>query len=262
MMKQHQLLLILTLGLIYSCQNSIPKSKSETSLQEVSFYTSDSIQIIGDLYELDKTATTLLLFHQGGSNARAEYGPIIPRLIENGFNILAIDQRMGGQTYGNYNRTIAQIRDHSFANPYSYCDAYNNLEAALNYILESKFTGKKVIWGSSYSAALAIQLAANHPKDISGVLAFSPASGRSMTDCQPNIYFDKLTPPLLLLRPSSELQNENAKAQFELAVQHGHQTYLAEQGVHGSSMLVEERVGNNVEKNWSAVSRFLEAFRE
>lgn len=253
---------MLALGLIYSCQNGASKDKSEASPQEISFYTSDSIQIIGDLYELNKTATTILLFHQGGSNARAEYGPIIPRLIDKGFNVLAIDQRMGGQTYGNYNRTIANIPNHSFENPYTYCDAYNNLEAALNYIIQSNFTGKKIAWGSSYSASLAIQLAANHAKDISGVLAFSPASGRSMTDCQPNIYFDKLTPPLLLLRPSSELQNENAKAQFELAVQHGHQTYPAEQGVHGSSMLVEERVGNDVEKNWSAVSRFLEAFRE
>lgn len=254
--------MILPLGLINSCQSGIPKSKLETSPQEISFYTNDSIQIMGDLYELNKTATTILLFHQGGSNARAEYGSIIPRLIENGFNILAIDQRMGGQTYGNYNRTIANIPDHSFANPYTYCDAYNNLEAALNYIIQSKFTGKKVLWGSSYSASLAIQLAATHPKDISGVLAFSPASGGAMADCPPTVYFEKLTLPLLLLRPSSELQNEKAKAQFELAIQNGHQTYIAEQGVHGSSMLVEERVGTGVEENWSVVSRFLEAIRE
>lgn len=253
---------MMALGLIYSCQEEASNDKSEANPRKISFFTSDSIQIIGDLYKLDKTATTLLLFHQGGSNARAEYGPIIPRLIKRGFNILAIDQRMGGQTYGNYNRTLAQIPDHSFANPYSYCDAYNNLEAALNYITRSEFTGKTVVWGSSYSASLAIQLAANHPKDISGVLAFSPASGRPMANCLPDVYFDKLTSPLLILRPSSELQNEKAKAQFELATQNGHQTYVAENGVHGSSMLVEERVGTSVEENWSVVSQFLEAIRD
>ena len=129
-------------------------------------------------------------------------------------------------------------------------------------IIQSNFTGKKIVWGSSYSASLAIQLAANYGKDISGVLAFSPASGRSMASCLPNEYFDQLASPLLLLRPSSELQNEQVKAQLELAAENGHQTYVAEHGVHGSSMLVEERVGTGVEENWLVVSRFLETVRE
>jgi len=229
--------------------------------KEISFITSDSIKIFGDLYEIDKTSPVILLFHQGGSNAKAEYGPIIPKLVDKGFNILAIDQRMGGQIYGNYNRTLTNISDHSFGNPYTYCDAYNNLESALNFIISLEFTGNKIVWGSSYSASLAIQLANKNQDKINGVLAFSPASGGSMKDCLPDPYFETLKVPLLLLRPPNEMENENVKAQFELAKANGHQTYAAKHGVHGSSMLVRERVENNVSETWKVVTTFLEKIR-
>lgn len=250
--------------LLASCQNKIKKEINDESVnidKEISFYTTDSIKIFGDLYEVDKTATTVLLFHQGGSNARGEYGLIVPKLIEKNFNVLTIDQRMGGQAYGNYNRTLANIPSNNFGDGYGYCDAYNNLEGALRFILSSGFTGNKIIWGSSYSASLAIQLANQNQDKINAVLAFSPASGGSMKDCLPNPYFETLKIPLLLLRPPNEMENENAKSQFELARLNGHQTYIAKYGVHGSSMLVKERVGNDVDETWKVVNTFLEENR-
>lgn len=246
--------------MLCSCKNEIKKETSyETNdVKEISFYTTDSIKIFGDLYELDKKEKTILLFHQGGSNARGEYAPIIPSLTEKGYNILAIDQRVGGQYYGNYNRTLANIPTNIFGDGYGYCDAYNNLESALDFIIDTGFSGDKIIWGSSYSASLAIQLANNRQNDIHGVLAFSPASGGSMKDCLPDEYFETLKRPLLILRPPSEMESENSKLQFELATTYNHQTYVPKNGVHGSSMLVEERVGNNVEETWAVVLSFLE----
>jgi len=247
-----------------SCKDGMKKESSgETgNIQEINFYTPDSIKIFGDLYELDKKENTILLFHQGGSNARGEYATIIPKLIEKGYNILAIDQRVGGQFYGNYNRTLANIPTNSFGDGYGYCDAYNNLESALDYIIDSGFTGNKIIWGSSYSASLAIQLANNRQNDIHGVLAFSPASGGSMKDCLPGKYFESLKLPLIILRPPNEMESENSKLQFELANKYGHQTYAAKNGVHGSSMLVKERVGNDVEETWKVVYAFLNKIGE
>ena len=246
--------------ILCSCKNEIKKGTSyETNnVKEISFYTADSIKIFGDLYELDKKEKTILLFHQGGSNARGEYGPIIPSLIEKGYNILAIDQRVGGQYYGNYSRTLANIPSNIFGDGYGYCDAYNNLESALDFIIDAGFSGDKIIWGSSYSASLAIQLANNRQSDIHGVLAFSPASGGSMKDCLPDPYFETLKRPLIILRPPSEMENEKSKLQFDLATMHNHQTYVPKHGVHGSSMLVEERVGNDVEETWAVVLSFLE----
>ncbi|WP_340073945.1 hypothetical protein [Leptobacterium sp. I13] len=246
--------------ILCSCKNEAKKETSNevTNVKEISFYTSDSIQIFGDLYELDKKGKTILLFHQGGSNARGEYAPIIPNLIEKGYNILAIDQRVGGQYYGSYNRTLANIPTNSFGDGYGYCDAYNNLEGALDFIIDSGFSGAKIIWGSSYSASLAIQLANNRQNDINGVLAFSPASGGSMKDCLPDKYFETLKIPLILLKPPNEMESENSKLQFDLANKYSHQTYVPKNGVHGSSMLVKERVGSEVKDTWAIVLAFLE----
>ena len=257
--------IVISAILLVACQAEVKvdtgKEDKKEMPQEISFDTPDNLKIFGDLYELDKKGTTILLFHQGGSNARGEYVKIIPRLIKEGFNILAIDQRMGGQIYGNYNRTIANIPDNSFANNYTYCDAFNNLSGAFDYLTNLGFTGKKILWGSSYSASLAIQLAHKRQKEVNGVLAFSPAAGGSMQACSPNQYFETLKVPLLLLRPPNEMKNENSIAQFDLANQYNHQTYIAQYGNHGSSMLVEERVGQKVEDNWEVVLSFLNKYR-
>lgn len=263
-MKPQLLILAGLLLVFYSCQNANNKGvmNKDTNARQISFFTPDSIEIFGDLYESDKKEDIILLFHQGGSNARGEYGPIIPRLLEKEVNILAIDQRMGGQFYGSYNRTIANIPDHSFDNPYNYCDAYNNLESALDFVISSGFTGKKIVWGSSYSASLAIQLANKNQKDISGVFAFSPAYGDPMKECLPDKYLETLNIPLLILRPPSEMENESAQKQLKLANKYNHQTYIAKPGVHGSSMLVEERVGHDVSEHWDVVFSFLKEVRD
>jgi pimeloyl-ACP methyl ester carboxylesterase len=259
-MKKLLLPLVLILLVIISCKQNEKKKEItiENATKEITFFTNDSIKIFGDLYELNKTAPTILLFHQSGSNAKAEYNSIIPILEKEGFNVLAIDQRQGGQIYGDYNRTVANIPNNQFG----YCDAYSDLETALRFILKSGFTGKKILWGSSYSGSLAIKLANQYQKDINGVLAFSPASGGPMQECRPDEYFGTLKTPLLLLRPAQEMEIESAKNQFELAKQNNHQTYIAEHGVHGSSMLVKERVGNDVDDNWNVVKTFLENFKD
>ena len=251
-------------SMLCSCQQEAKQATTQDTkkAREIRFQTPDSITIFGDLYELDKQRTTILLFHQGGSNARGEYAPIIPSLIEKGYNILAIDQRVGGQYYGNYNRTLANIPTHIYGDGYGYCDAYNNLESALDFIADSGFTGNKIIWGSSYSASLVLQLAHNRPNDVAGVLAFSPASGGPMKDCLPDPYFETVKTPMLLLRPPNEMESENAKSQFESARAYGHQTYVPANGIHGSSMLVAERVGGEVDDTWAVVHSFLNKIEE
>ncbi|MEQ8423951.1 MAG: alpha/beta hydrolase, partial [Cyclobacteriaceae bacterium] len=233
--------------------NENPKQDSS----EISYYTSDSVRIFGDLYEVNKNAASVLLFHQGGSNSRAEYKAIIPELNQQGFNVLTIDQRTGGQLYGAYNRTVAEFA----LNRYGYCDAYPDLEGALDYLINVGFSGNKILWGSSYSAALVIQLAHKRQDDVTAVLAFSPASGDPMEGCQPEEYFSDLQAPLLVLRPASEMEYDHVKQQFELAQETGHETYIADPGVHGSSMLVSERIKGDAAQNWGVVNSFLSKFK-
>ena len=235
--------------------------QDETGYQEISFYTSDSIKVFGQLYERNKSNDIILLFHQGGSNARGEYRTIIPRLLDNNFNILAIDQRVGGQIYGSYNRTIANIPGNSFDNNYGYCDAYNNLEGALDYLIQTGNTSGKILWGSSYSASLSMKLASIRGQDLIGVLAFSPASGRVMDGCNPEDFIEMVEIPMIILKPPNEMESERSQQLYDLAAKLGHQTYVAENGIHGSSMLVESRVGKEVSKNWEIVLTFLHQIR-
>ena len=241
--------------LVQSCQTSPLDDENVTeNSTAISYTTADSIVVYGDLFEIDKLNTTILLFHQAGANAKSEYGSIIPRLIELGYNIMAIDQRSGGQRFGGYNRTVAKLPTSRF----DYCEVYPDFVGSLNYLAAHNYSGKKIIWGSSYSAALVIKLAHEHPEKIAAVLAFSPASGEPMSDCKPEQYFSDLPMPVLILRPQREAEIESVKYQLELASTQGHQTYVANPGTHGSSMLVKERVGVDVSATWEVVIKFLE----
>ena len=256
-MKQLTTLFFLIGLIFYSCKETskeiVTKPTEKPINKEVYFYSSDSVKVYADFYQQGLDAPNILLFHQGGANVRSEYKPIIPKLLESGFNILAVDQRVGGQLLGSYNRTVADIN----INRFNYCDAYPDLEASLKYLKNTSNTGKVIVWGSSFSATLAIKLAYKNPDAIDAVLAFSPASGEPMNGCQPNLYFESIKTPMLLLRPSSEAAIESVKTQMALAEEFGHQTYVAQNGRHGSSMLVENRVQAPVNANWEVVINFL-----
>jgi len=230
-------------------------AEEEAVSGEVTFRAADGVLVYGDLVlaEGGKEAPLLLLFHQARANARGEYGAMIPRLVDAGFSVLAIDQRTGGDYFGGENRTMAALE----GGEYSYCDAYPDLEAALRYAVEEGFTGPRFAWGSSYSAALVIRLGVEHGDELTGVLAFSPAAGDPMGDCQPDRYASELEISALILRPSSEMDSEKSQKQLALFAEAGHQTYVAPDGVHGSSMLSADRVEGDVEPTWSVVLEFL-----
>ena len=226
--------------------------------EEVTFKTQDNIQIYADIFEskLGKTAPLILLFHQGGADARGEYGSYIaPRLVEKGFNVITVDQRQGGDRFKGTNRTVAGLK----AKEYHYCEAYPDLKATLEYVKQRGFNGKRFAWGSSYSATLVLRLASEYPKDLNGVLAFSPAGGQPMRECQPANYAPAVKMPVLVMRPASEMNTEVSKQQFQLFEKHNFQTYVAPNGVHGSSMLHPDRVVGSVAEHWKRVFDFLES---
>ena len=230
-------------------------AQAQEGSQEIVLTAHDGLTVYGDLYIAEDATDRpfLLLFHQGGANGRGEYAPLIPRLQAAGYNLLVLDQRQGGERLGGHNRTVAA---HEGA-AYSYCDALPDLEAALAFVRERNPAARPILWGSSYSAALVMQVAAAHPDAVSGVLAFSPASGEAMDGCRPEPFADGLTVPLLVLRPQSEAARESTAAQLALFAEQGHETYVADPGTHGSSMLVAERAGGDVEPTWHVVLDFL-----
>src|ERR1700675_4646997 len=137
----------------------------EAASQAVMLRAGDGVSISGLAYTADHPKAIVLLFHQAESS-KAEYATIAPRLVAAGFNALAIDQRAGGALYGP-NETATRL-----GKPESYDQAKPDLEAALDWAKAKRLP--VVLWGSSYSAALVFEVAAEHPQEISAVMAFSP----------------------------------------------------------------------------------------
>ena len=224
---------------------------------EVSFAAADGVRVYGDVYAsaAGKTAPTILLFHQAGGDARGEYLRIAIRLLDEGYNVIAVDQRSGGDRFGGENRTVAALDNAEFG----YCDAYPDLEAALTYAREAGFSGPLAVWGSSYSAALVFQLGAKNAQEVDAILGFSPAAGPPLADCALRPYLEDLAVSALALRPRREYEIESVRKQMEEFDSVGVQTYVADPGVHGSSMLSDERVQASTEATWTVVLEFLKA---
>ena len=201
---------------------------------------SDGVTIHGESYfgDLPVDAPLVLLFHQGGSNGRGEYAALAPWLNAAGFRAIAWDQRSGGDLYGETNRTVSGLA--AGAEP-GFCDAYPDLQAALDYTTARGLATRVVVWGSSYSGALVFRLAAENPERVSGVIAFSPASGGPMVDCRARDWVDAISAPMAVFRPRSEMDRASSTEQRDVLTNSGVEFHVVEEGVHGSSMLLDTR---------------------
>ena len=241
------LLALLSIPFYSNAQNEY-----ETITKPVQFATNDGIVLYGDLAMREESKGTILLFHQGGSNVRGEYINTLPRFYSMGYTVLAMDLRSGGSTYGNENRTVAGLKKE-----YGYCDSEADIKAAIDYIISRNQGDQVILIGSSFSASLVIRVAAENKKQVKGVLAFSPSSGGPMSACRPDDAMKDLDVPLIVFRPEKEMAIESVSKQLELAKNLGHKTYVAKNGVHGSSLLTDERVGGDASESWVVVTNFL-----
>ena len=172
-MRKTLLMISVVFSVLISACTTSPIAQSTTT---VTTRTADGISIFGETYfeQLGPGDPLILLFHQGGSNGRGEYSPIVSALNRRGYRAIAWDLRSGGGTYGAENRTVENLPEHANT---SYCDARADLQAALDFVIDDEIADTVIAWGSSYSAALVFELASNNPDHVSGVIAFSPAAG-------------------------------------------------------------------------------------
>lgn len=226
--------------------------------EPVTLTAADGVKVHGEFWPAAQAGAPLILaFHQAGSS-HAEYAPIAPRLNRAGFSVLAIDQRSGGNEFGGRNKTVAALGRSS---PYD--AALPDLEAALAWGRERAHGAPLLVWGSSYSAALVFVLAAKHPADIQGLLAFSPgeylgtrgAVGEAARSLRLPIFVDQ-----------SSAKDEIDAARRILAQAGGgadNQTQFiaARHGVHGSATLRADRNPAGADENWAAVLAFLGKFK-
>jgi dienelactone hydrolase len=218
----------------------------------VSFKAADGGTVYADATSAEATARgTILLFHQAGSN-RAEYLPIAPRLVALGYNVLAVDQRSGGDMWNHENQTqAARGRGTDFL------DVLPDLDGALAYA-QATWTGVPVIaWGSSYSASLVFFLAAKHPDAIAAVLSFSP--GEYFPETSVRDQAARTHCPVFITSASSSGEVAAGKHLLEAVPDEHKVQYVPQHGVHGSSTLRTDANPAGAAAAWTAVTEFLAA---
>lgn len=232
-------------------------SFAESGFESVDFPTAGGIEARADVYaSKDPSATLILLFHQAGWS-RGEYREIAPKLVDAGYRVMAVDQRSGGGVNGVRNET--QRRAAKKKLPRGYLDAYADLEAALTYARNELNAKRVILWGSSYSASLVIRLTADHPEEVSAVIAFSPGE-YFKKDKGPNYIqglAKRVKQPLLVT--SSKGEREQVKPIFDASPAQKKILFTpASKGQHGSRALWSKSPDNDV--YWAAVNGFLKGY--
>ncbi len=222
----------------------------------VQFPSEDGLEITADLYIGHDNPETpfLVLFHQANWS-RGAYREIAPRLVELGFNCMAVDARSGGEVKKIANETHRRAVEEEMGT--EYLDALPDLRAALRYARAEHAKGSVIAWGSSYSAALVLVVAAEHPELVDGVLAFSPGEYFTRSDKPKDwvaSHAKRVTCPAFVTAARSE--KEHLMPIYE-ALPEGTRTHYVPKtrGNHGSRALWKE-FGDNA-GYWKAASSFL-----
>jgi len=217
------------------------------SIISVRLRAQDGVMISALDYEAPRPTAIILLFHQAGSS-KAEYATIAPRLVAAGYSALAIDQRSGGDLYGP-NETASHLRK-----PTTYEDAKLDLMAAFDWARTRHLP--ILLWGSSYSAALIFEVAAEHADQLGAILAFSPGEYLE-TDGEVTHAAARVHVPIYVTSSSDDDEIQVGRAILSASPAQTKIQFIPEFGVHGSSTLIEARNPKGAAENWSHVLSFL-----
>jgi pimeloyl-ACP methyl ester carboxylesterase len=138
--------------------------------RKVTFLAADGLEITADFYLYDNGAPYIILLHQENSS-RGEYREIAPKLLKTGFNCLAVDLRSGKESAFVQNETAREAQKNNISATKPDCE--KDILAAMDYIRKTAVKNKCIIFGSSFSASLAMKVA-NQNKNVTAVIAFSP----------------------------------------------------------------------------------------
>jgi dienelactone hydrolase len=253
-----KLLLLPALCFIFSC--NIPQKQTEVTIEKeltelsypetITFPSLDSLPVTANLYHLADTAPVIVLCHQARFN-KSEYVLIAKTLHEKGYNCLAIDQRSGGPLVEWFNETNLKAKE--FGKAVDYLDAEQDIIAAVNFAAD-KYKQKVILWGSSYSSALALYIGMQNDQ-VAAVIAFSPGD-----------YFSKekgsLTEQLagfnkpMYITSSKEEATEISQLLAKMKLNAKQMQFIPQsEGKHGSRALW--KTDDNNEEYWSSIEKFL-----
>lgn len=217
------------------------------AFETLEFPSKDGLVITADWFEVDAEKPYILLCHQAGYS-RGEYRKTARELNSAGYNCLAIDQRSGDRVTGIVNETAKRAKEKGL--PTKYLNAEIDVEAAIDYLHGR--TGKKVIlWGSSYSASLALKVGTTNDK-VSKVVSFSP--GEYLKGVELASEIKGLAKPVFVTSSAGEAAGVK-KLMSGVKTKYVTQFDPEKGGKHGSKALWESN--NNHDAYWEAVLTFL-----
>lgn len=216
----------------------------------VTFTAADGLEVSGVLYQRDSAAPVIVLCHQARFN-NYEYAEIAPKLVTMGFTCLAIDQRSGGNMESHTNKTAAAALAKGLETGYQ--NSLPDIRAAVDY--GAALTGKPVIlWGSSYSATLVMQVAMESD-NVRAVVGFSPILKFDSGDSAKDIFTKYAGKPMFITSTEKE-GAPIAKALEHLGDDVLMQYYPETKGTHGSKALWSSDPASA--DYWSAISTWLQ----
>jgi len=239
------LLLLLTLISLLTAQD----------YKKITFPSKDGLLISAHLYSDDnKSKPFILLLHQA-NYSKGEYLEIAPRLMQMGFNVMAVDLR-SGDTVNNIANEISDIALEKDLD-ISYLATLPDIEASLAYTKKYLSQGMLILWGSSYSSGLALYMA-SIDESIDGVLAFSPGEyykkrGKKFIED----HMKTLKIPVFITSAKDE---KKYWWNIYKAIPSQNKIYYlpSTKGVHGAKALWKKNLSHK--GYWEAVNSFLEKF--
>ncbi|MFT6845043.1 MAG: pimeloyl-ACP methyl ester carboxylesterase [Flavobacteriales bacterium] len=248
LMYMRKLFLGLVLLLTISVVHATEPSKGNVPFTTIHFLSLDGMKMTADYHEINPEAPIIVLCHQAGYS-RGEYIEIAAQLNSFGFNCFAIDQRAGKSCNGLVNETAKYAKERG--RPTSYLDAEQDILAAISHVTNKYFKNDVILWGSSYSAALALKIGVSHP-NVSTVIAYSPGEYLEGIDLQSTI--TSLTKPTYVT--SSHKEAKAVKVLISKATQTSVVQFVPEgNGVHGSKALWRNAQDNG--EYWASIYMFL-----
>lgn len=230
----------------------LPWSLPAIAFERLTLTAADGLPVTADVYrsaDPRPTAPWIVLAHMAGAS-RGEYREIAPRLNRLGYNAIALDQRSGSGFGGVANETAAAARAAGKAR--DFLSAVPDIDAGIAYA-RSRTHGTVLLWGSSYSAALALLLAGERPGLVDGVIAASP--GEYLTGHSVAGTAARIAVPVLIVSPTAEAGQWRAILD---AIPHSRKRGFVpvRGGLHGSSSFIPSQSPGAAEY-WRSVETFL-----
>lgn len=215
--------------------------------KKINFNSKDGLQLTADFYEISNPKGFILLCHRSHCN-RAEYRETAPKLNKLGYSCLAIDQRSGMKVFGEVNETKIRAKEKGLST--GYLDAKPDIEAAIDYGFMLNSQKPIILFGSSYSASLALLISPQTDK-VRATIAFSP--GEYLKGIHLAEQIKSTNKPIFVTSPKKEIQEVSEVVKFVRKKKITHFKPKVE-GFHGSKTLWETVKGHEI--YWKALMQF------